>query len=87
MPSTTLNAGAYFKIFASDKNRAIAGQELHANFKLATEGEYLVLVMADGVTVADAFASYPAQRDDVSYGIGTNPAVAATETLVGASSS
>jgi hypothetical protein len=86
LPATVLAPGAKLTIFASDKNRAVAGQELHTNFKLAIEGEYLALVAADGTTVVDSFAPYPAQRDDVSYGVGTNPDVTATETLVGASS-
>lgn len=85
-PAITLNPGAYLKIFASDKDRRVAGQELHTNFKLATEGEYLALVMPDGVTIADAFNPYPAQRDDISFGVGTNPGSIAPETLVGAAS-
>ena len=70
LPATNLPAGEYLTIFASDKNRAVAGQELHTNFQLADEGEYLGLVMADGTTVAHEFASFPAQFEDVSYGIG-----------------
>jgi hypothetical protein len=86
LPTTTLNPGEYLKVFASDKNRAVAGEELHTNFKLAKEGEYLALVAGDGTTVLSSFDPYPAQRDDVSYGSGTNPNATATETLVGASS-
>jgi hypothetical protein len=85
-PAVTLNTGAYLRVFASDKDRRVAGQELHTNFKLANEGEYLALVMPNGVTIADAFAPYPAQHDDVSYGVGTNPASTAAETLIGANS-
>jgi hypothetical protein len=87
LPATVLAPGAKLTIFASDKNRAVAGQELHTNFKLAIEGEYLALVSADGTTVVDSFAPYPAQREDVSYGTGTNPSSTASETLVGGSSS
>ena len=57
LPATVLNPGGYLTIFASDKNRAVAGQELHTNFQLSDSGEYLGLVMADGTTVAHAFAS------------------------------
>jgi len=32
------------RVFASDKNRAIAGSELHTNFKLTAGGEHLALI-------------------------------------------
>ena len=70
-PSTTLNAGAELLVFASDKDRALAGEELHTNFKLAAGGEYLALVRPDGITVEYAFDPYPQQFPDVSYGSGT----------------
>ncbi|MGC6426201.1 MAG: CotH kinase family protein [Akkermansiaceae bacterium] len=72
-PSLILNVGEEVVIFASGKNRALAGQELHTNFKLGTSGEYLALVRPDGVTVENDFApAYPQQYPDVSYGIGTS---------------
>lgn len=74
LPATVLNPGEYLTIFASDKDRAVAGQELHTNFKLAKEGEYLGLVMADGTTVAHEYAPFPEQFEDVSYGIGASAA-------------
>src|SRR5690606_16336647 len=53
----------------SNKNRAVAGQELHTNFALSADGEYLGLVQPDGVTIADAFVpQFPAQLSNVSYG-------------------
>ena len=56
-------------MFASDKNRALAGQPLHTNFKLAETGEYLALVAPDGVTVVWQFApAYPPQRANISAG-------------------
>lgn len=71
-PSLTLNAGEEVVIFASGKNRAVAGQELHTNFKLRTGGEYLALVRPDGVTVESGYApAYPQQYPDISYGVGT----------------
>ncbi|MBZ5640113.1 MAG: CotH kinase family protein [Acidobacteriia bacterium] len=69
-PSVHLARGEYLRLFASDKNRAVAGAPLHTNFKLASEGEYLALVKPDGVTVAHAFSpAYPPQHSDVSYGL------------------
>jgi hypothetical protein len=60
----------FLVIFASDKDRAIAGSELHTNFKLSSGGEYLALVAPDGVTVVDEYApSFPVQFEDSSYGL------------------
>jgi len=70
-PGVTLNSGARLVVFASGKDRTVAGEELHANFKLASGGEYLALVRPDGVTVESEFApSYPPQYPDISYGAG-----------------
>jgi len=68
-PATNINAGAYLVIFASEKNRRVPGAPLHTNFRLATGGEYLALVRADG-TIASEFNEYPRQFPNVSYGVG-----------------
>src|SRR5882724_12014680 len=69
-PSTDLFPGSYLVVFASGKNRALAGAELHTDFKLDGDGEYLALVMPDGATVASQYApQFPRQRSDVSYGL------------------
>ena len=71
LPSTTLAAGQEILVFASSKDRATAGNELHTNFRLSGSGEYLALVKPDGVTVAQDFGeSYPEQMEDQSYGLG-----------------
>lgn len=68
-PSVVVPPGGYVLVFASDKDRAVPGAELHTNFKLGADGEFLGLVRPDGV-VADAIApAYPPQAADVSYGI------------------
>ena len=68
-PATNLAAGGYLVVFASDKNRAVAGLPLHANFKLDEMGEYLALVAPDGATIASQFApAYPRQRVNISAG-------------------
>ncbi len=73
LPSTPLPAGSYLVVFASGKNRALSGSELHTNFKLNAGGEYLALVEPDGVTVAHEYApEYPAQTSDVSYGLSSD---------------
>jgi len=70
-PSTNLPPGNFMVVFASNKNRRTPGKPLHTNFKLSADGEYLALVMPDGVTIATEFApTFPPQLPDVSYGFG-----------------
>jgi hypothetical protein len=70
-PSTNLPPGGFLVVFASNKNRRTPGKPLHTNFKLSAGGEYLALVMPDGVTKATEFApAFPPQLPDVSYGFG-----------------
>ena len=71
-PSVTLAPGAYLVVFASNKNRRDPASELHTNFALGADGEYLALVKPDGVTVTSDYApAFPAQSNDVSYGLAT----------------
>lgn len=71
-PSTNLAANAYIVVFASNKNRAVAGGELHTDFALSGDGEYLALTRPDG-TVAFAYSpTFPKQNSDVSYGLSTS---------------
>lgn len=68
-PALSLARGEALVVFASGKNRAVAGLPLHTNFKLDADGEFLALVEPDGTTIAQAFSpSYPPQVADVSYG-------------------
>ncbi|MGI9243321.1 MAG: chitobiase/beta-hexosaminidase C-terminal domain-containing protein, partial [Verrucomicrobiales bacterium] len=67
LPELTLNPGEFTVVFASNKDRDIG--ELHANFRLASDGGYLALVEPDAQTLASEYASYPAQPDDFSYGL------------------
>lgn len=70
-PTTILQAGRHLILFASDKNRATEGSELHLNFKLSSGGDYLALVEPDGTTIISAFSpTFPAQVAGFSYGIG-----------------
>ncbi len=70
-PATNLLANDFLIVFASAKDRAVAGSPLHANFSLGSGGEFLALVKPDGVTVASQFApAFPQQFDNVSYGVG-----------------
>ena len=55
-PPTIVPPQGYLIVFASGKDRAITGSELHTNFCLDNEGEYLALVQPDGLTVAWEYA-------------------------------
>lgn len=69
LPVTTLSPGEFLVVFASNKDRAVSGGELHTNFSLSAGGEYLALVEPDGVTIATEFTpEYPELRTNVSYG-------------------
>ena len=73
LPSVSLLPGHFLTVFASGKDRIGPDGELHADFRLSAEGEYLGLVADDGQTIVSEFAnSYPLQFHDVSFGIPIN---------------
>src|SRR5262245_57991966 len=74
-PAVSLPPAEYLVVFASGKHRRAPGSELHTNFKLDADGEYLALVRPDGKTVATEFGSkFPSQTADISYGLAmSNP--------------
>ncbi|MGC3959732.1 MAG: lamin tail domain-containing protein [Verrucomicrobiota bacterium] len=76
-PVQSLAAGGYLVVFASGKNRAVPGTQLHTSFSLDADGEYLALVASNGTTVVSSFGTaYPEQYPDTSYGrqtSGVNP--------------
>ncbi len=68
-PEISLAANAYLVVFASEKKRDDPTQILHTNFKLSGSGEFLAIVEPDG-TISHSFGElFPAQREDVSYGL------------------
>jgi len=68
-PATNIAARGFLVVFASGRDEATAGQELHTNFKLSGGGEYLALVRP-GDTVAHHYApAYPEQRSGISFGL------------------
>jgi hypothetical protein len=83
--SQSLAPGEVLLVYASDKN-GVFSNELHTNFKLGLEGEYLGLVQANGTTVEHAFNPYPVQVADVSYGNGASTATTTNQVMVGTSS-
>ncbi len=81
-PAVSISAEGYLIVFASGKNRINTQTNLHTNFKLSRQGEFLALVHPDGVTVASSFSpNYPLQKAGVAYGRSVN---IKTNVLVGA---
>jgi hypothetical protein len=73
LPQTSITANGYLLVFASGNDRAVAGEELHTNFKLNSNGEYLGLVRPDGSTIESEYQpEFPAQKSDISYGVGAD---------------
>ncbi|MBL9169838.1 MAG: CotH kinase family protein [Verrucomicrobiales bacterium] len=69
-PPVSIPAQGFLIIFASGKDRRPAVGELHANFQLDANGEFLALVQPDGTTLASGLAGvFPRQVRDVSYGL------------------
>ena len=65
-PSVTIAAGDYLVVFASNKDRALSGSELHTNFKISAGGGYLALLDPSNTTLSSF--TFPAQNKDISYG-------------------
>ncbi len=75
-PAATLAPGEHLVVFASEKDRRVAGRELHTNFRLDAGGEYLALVAPDGINVLHAFSpAYLPQFPNVSFGLGSTGVV------------
>jgi hypothetical protein len=66
LPAVTLEPNEFIIVWASDKNRAIAGQPLHTNFKISADGETITLTHPGGSTVNEAPAT--TLQGDVSTG-------------------
>lgn len=76
-PAVTLPAGGFLVVFASNKDRRNPNAELHTNFALSADGEYLGLIGPDGATAVAEFApAFPAQSADLSYGLAGNSGAA-----------
>jgi hypothetical protein len=84
-PNVSLPSKGYLVVFASDKNRRVAGSPLHTNFKLTSAGEYLALVKADGTTISWEYApAFPEQLQNISYGVTPVPGAPVTLLAAGA---
>lgn len=68
--TTVLAPGEARIIVASGKNTVAPTGELHTNFRLSSDGEYLALVEPDGTTVVwETYPLLPALHTDVAYGL------------------
>ena len=83
-PNITLNPDEYLLVFASGKNRVIAGSELHTNFRLSGDGEYMALFSPGGAPATEFDPSFPVQQTDISYGYYENVYVGFSDPTPGA---
>src|ERR1044071_4370560 len=67
-PATNLTAKGFLVVFASGKNRAVAGAPLHTDFSLKASGEYLALLRPDASVATEFAPAFPTQFPDISYG-------------------
>ena len=67
-PSITIPKGGYLVVFASGKNRIDPTKNLHTSFKLSGSGEFLAVSEPDTTISCSYSPTFPAQRQDVSYG-------------------
>ncbi len=66
---TTIASNGFLIVFADGAAVAQTNGELHANFSLSKDGEYLGLFLPDGETVVDAYTpGFPVQFEGLSYG-------------------
>lgn len=66
--------GGYLVVFASGNevpNYTDASGNIHTNFSLDGDGDYLALIGPEGGVIQEFAPKYPKQFEDVSYGIGT----------------
>ena len=66
-PDVTVASHQFLVVFA-DGEDITTGSELHTNFSLSADGEYLALVDPNGAPVTQYSPQYPTQISNVSYG-------------------
>ena len=69
-PATSLAVGEYLVVFASGNDGPDTAGNLHTNFRLDNDGEYLALLTPGGAAVASEFSpAFPPLTSGVSHGI------------------
>ncbi|MEE3176532.1 MAG: lamin tail domain-containing protein, partial [Verrucomicrobiota bacterium] len=72
-PDEIIPSNGIIIVFASGKDRNKKGNELHTNFSLSSDGEFLALVGPENVGIVTEFSpSYPKQPHNYSYGFGSH---------------
>src|SRR5258706_1605671 len=80
---TSIAAGGYLVVFASNRDIKAPNGEMHTNFKLGSSAGYVGLI-DNSLNILSQYNPYPQQYADVSYGMGTQNS---TTTLLGAGAS
>lgn len=68
-PSVLIEPGRFLTVFCSGKHRQDSGAELHTNFSLDGNGEYVALVGPDFTVESQISPFFPPQFRDRSFGI------------------
>ncbi|HPJ09201.1 MAG TPA: CotH kinase family protein, partial [Flavobacterium sp.] len=69
-PNVTVASGQYLIVWCSDKNRSVAGQPLHTNWKISGSGEIITLTNTSAIAVSTAPAAV--LQPDISWGKSPN---------------
>ncbi len=69
---TVLEPGEHRVVFASTDDKLDPDGNLHTNFALDRNGEFLALVKPDGLSVVQSFNEFPEQLEDQSYGVASD---------------
>lgn len=64
---TTLAANQHLLVFASSNDTPDSAGNLHTNFSLSANGEYLALTEPSGIVIQEFAPTYPPQRTDISF--------------------
>jgi Lamin Tail Domain len=70
-PEVSISPGQYVVVFASGKGQSPGASELHTSFRMKATPDFLALLRPNGRAVTQ-FKPYPEQRNDVSYGVGSD---------------
>ena len=77
-PTKTIGPGGYLIVFASGDNAPDPAGNLHTNFQIDADGDYLALVKPDHMTIVSEYnlggVNFPDQDEDISYGRGQQTA-------------
>lgn len=67
--NVTLGPDKYLIVFASGKDKVMENGEIHCNFKLSRQGEYLGLYSANGTMVSEISPAFQEMNNDQSLGL------------------